>query len=88
MCAGHRDLDNLVAVIDRNSLQQGARTEAIAIGLAEAGAGNALFDLGASRDGKTPRRRSPTGVGRCPKPTRPACTDAIGYGARALPTGY
>ncbi|HLL65817.1 MAG TPA: transketolase [Micromonosporaceae bacterium] len=28
MCAGHRDLDNLVAVVDRNRLQQGARTEA------------------------------------------------------------
>jgi transketolase len=27
MCAGHRELDNLVAVIDRNRLQQGARTE-------------------------------------------------------------
>ena len=27
MCAGHRQLDNLVAVIDRNRLQQGARTE-------------------------------------------------------------
>jgi len=61
---------------------------AIAIGLAEAGAGNALFDLGASRDEKTPPRRSPTGVGRCPKPTCPACTDAISYGARALPIGY
>jgi transketolase len=28
MTAGHRELDNLVAVIDRNRLQQGARTEA------------------------------------------------------------
>ena len=27
MCAGHRGLDNLVAVVDRNRLQQGARTE-------------------------------------------------------------
>jgi transketolase len=27
MCAGHRKLDNLVAVVDRNRLQQGARTE-------------------------------------------------------------
>jgi transketolase len=27
MCAGHRQLDNLVAVVDRNRLQQGARTE-------------------------------------------------------------
>jgi len=27
MCAGHRELDNLVAIIDRNRLQQGARTE-------------------------------------------------------------
>jgi transketolase len=27
MCAGHQGLDNLVAVIDRNRLQQGARTE-------------------------------------------------------------
>jgi len=27
MCAGHRRLDNLVAVVDRNRLQQGARTE-------------------------------------------------------------
>ncbi len=27
MCAGHRHLDNLVAVVDRNYLQQGARTE-------------------------------------------------------------
>ncbi len=27
MCAGHRELDNLVAVVDRNRLQQGARTE-------------------------------------------------------------
>jgi transketolase len=28
MAAGHRGLDNLVAIIDRNGLQQGARTEA------------------------------------------------------------
>lgn len=28
MAAGHRGLDNLVAIIDRNRLQQGARTEA------------------------------------------------------------
>lgn len=28
MTAGHRQLDNLVAVVDRNRLQQGARTEA------------------------------------------------------------
>ncbi|WP_203993274.1 transketolase [Sphaerisporangium rufum] len=28
MAAGHRDLDNLTAVVDRNRLQQGARTEA------------------------------------------------------------
>lgn len=27
MCAGHRHLDNLVAIVDRNRLQQGARTE-------------------------------------------------------------
>jgi transketolase len=27
MCAGHRRLDNLVAIVDRNRLQQGARTE-------------------------------------------------------------
>ena len=27
MCAGHQGLDNLVAVVDRNRLQQGARTE-------------------------------------------------------------
>lgn len=27
MCAGHRQLDNLVAIVDRNRLQQGARTE-------------------------------------------------------------
>ena len=27
MTGGHHDLDNLVAVVDRNSLQQGARTE-------------------------------------------------------------
>jgi transketolase len=27
MTAGHRGLDNLVAIIDRNRLQQGARTE-------------------------------------------------------------
>jgi transketolase len=27
MCAGHRRLDNLTAIIDRNRLQQGARTE-------------------------------------------------------------
>lgn len=27
MCAGHRGLDNLVAIVDRNRLQQGARTE-------------------------------------------------------------
>ena len=27
MCAGHRELDNLVAIVDRNRLQQGARTE-------------------------------------------------------------
>jgi transketolase len=27
MCAGHRQLDNLIAVVDRNRLQQGARTE-------------------------------------------------------------
>lgn len=27
MCAGHRNLDNLVAIVDRNGLQQGARTE-------------------------------------------------------------
>ncbi len=27
MCAGHRGLDTLVAVVDRNRLQQGARTE-------------------------------------------------------------
>lgn len=27
MCAGHRRLDNLVAIVDRNWLQQGARTE-------------------------------------------------------------
>jgi transketolase len=27
MCAGHRGLDNLLAVVDRNRLQQGARTE-------------------------------------------------------------
>ena len=27
MAAGHRGLDNLVAIIDRNRLQQGARTE-------------------------------------------------------------
>jgi transketolase len=27
MCGGHQKLDNLVAVIDRNRLQQGARTE-------------------------------------------------------------
>ena len=28
MAAGHRGLDNLVAIVDRNGLQQGARTEA------------------------------------------------------------
>ena len=28
MAAGHRRLDNLVAIVDRNGLQQGARTEA------------------------------------------------------------
>jgi transketolase len=28
MSAGHRGLDNLVAIVDRNRLQQGARTEA------------------------------------------------------------
>lgn len=27
MCAGHRRLDNLRAIVDRNRLQQGARTE-------------------------------------------------------------
>jgi transketolase len=27
MCAGHRRLDNLTAIVDRNRLQQGARTE-------------------------------------------------------------
>jgi len=27
MCGGHQKLDNLVAVVDRNRLQQGARTE-------------------------------------------------------------
>jgi transketolase len=27
MAAGHRGLDNLVAIVDRNGLQQGARTE-------------------------------------------------------------
>ena len=27
MCAGHRQLDNLTAIVDRNRLQQGARTE-------------------------------------------------------------
>ena len=27
MCAGHQELDNLVAIVDRNRLQQGARTE-------------------------------------------------------------
>jgi transketolase len=27
MCAGHRELDTLTAIIDRNGLQQGARTE-------------------------------------------------------------
>ena len=27
MCAGHRRLDNLIAIVDRNRLQQGARTE-------------------------------------------------------------
>jgi transketolase len=27
MCAGHRRLDNLTAIVDRNCLQQGARTE-------------------------------------------------------------
>ena len=27
MCAGHQGLDNLIAVVDRNRLQQGARTE-------------------------------------------------------------
>ena len=27
MAAGHRGLDNLVAIVDRNRLQQGARTE-------------------------------------------------------------
>lgn len=27
MCAGHRRLDNLVSIVDRNRLQQGARTE-------------------------------------------------------------
>jgi transketolase len=27
MCAGHRGLDNLTAIVDRNRLQQGARTE-------------------------------------------------------------
>ena len=28
MAAGHRGLDNLIAIVDRNGLQQGARTEA------------------------------------------------------------
>ena len=27
MCAGHRELDTLTAIVDRNRLQQGARTE-------------------------------------------------------------
>jgi transketolase len=27
MCAGHRQLDTLTAIVDRNRLQQGARTE-------------------------------------------------------------
>ena len=27
MAAGHRGLDNLIAIVDRNRLQQGARTE-------------------------------------------------------------